>query len=120
MRFLMLQMGDGSGGGRPTGPFAEALLRYEQDLRTAGVVLASESLHPSRTATSIRFGEGDPAVLAGRSGATGLEVRGFRILELRSAEDAVAWGRLCPLDLSLATGELAGIEIHEIDDGPPW
>ena len=120
MRFLMLQMGDGSAGGRPAGPLVEALRTYEHDLRTAGVVLASESLHPSRTATTIRFGDGGPVVVAGPSGTSGLAVAGFRILELRSVEDAVAWGRLCPLDLSLATGERAVIEIHEIDDGPPW
>ena len=42
MRFLMLQLGDGSADGRPTGPFGEAIRAYEDDLRTAGVVLTSE------------------------------------------------------------------------------
>ena len=120
MRFLMLQLGDRSADGRPTGPFSEAVRLYEDDLRTAGVVLASETLHPSRTSTSVRFGDGDPVVLDGPSGTTGLAVRGFRILEVRSVADAVAWARRCPLDLSLATGERAEIEIHVIDDGPPW
>ena len=120
MRFLILELGSRSANGRSTGPFGEALRAYEDDLRTAGVVLASEMLHPSRTATSVRFGDGDPVVLDGVSGMTGLTVRGFRILEVRSAADAVAWARRCPLDLSLATGERAEIEIHEIDDGPTW
>ena len=66
------------------------------------------------------FGDGDPVVLDGPSGTTGLIVRSFRILEVRSAADAVAWARRCPLDLCLATGERAEIEIHEIVDGPPW
>lgn len=123
MRFLMLELGDRSADGRPTDPLAEANRAYESDLRTAGVVLASETLHPSRTAVSIRFGAGDPVVLDGPSGSSamsGLAVRAFRILEVRSLADAVAWARLSPLDRSLTTGERAGIEIHEIDEGPPW
>jgi len=120
MRFLMLELGGRSAAERPTGSFGEAIGAYEDDLRTAGVVLASETLHPSRTATSVRFGDGDPVVLDGPSGPTGLIVRGFRILEVRSAADAVAWARRCPLDRSLAPGERAEIAIHEIDDGPPW
>jgi len=120
MRFLMLQLGDRSADGRPTGPFGEAVRAYEDDLRTAGVVLASETLHPSRTATSVRLGDGDPVVLDGPSGTTGLVVRGFRILDVRSAADAVAWARRCPLDVSSGTTGQVVIEIHEIDDGPPW
>jgi hypothetical protein len=120
MRFLMLQLGDRSADGRPTGPSGEAIRAYEDDLRTAGVVLASETLHPSRTATSVLFGDGDPVVLDGPSDTTGLVVRGFRILDVRSAADAVAWARRNPLILSSGATERAVIEIHEIDDGPPW
>ncbi len=120
MRFLMLQLGDPSVERRPTGPFGEAARAYEDDLRTAGVVLASETLHPSRTATSVRLGGGEPVVLDGPSGTTGLVVRGFRILDLRSAAEAVAWARRCPVDVSSGIAEPVVIEIHEIDDGPPW
>ena len=94
---------------------------YEDDLRAAGVVLVAEGLEPRHGGTRLRFdGSGVPTIVEGPFDRSIADVDGFYILQLRSRADAIEWARRCPLDVVLADGERAELEIRAIDDGPGW
>jgi hypothetical protein len=121
MRFLMLRSGAPSRDGRPNRAFDEAMRAYDDDLRAAGVVLAAEGFDARSSGSRLRFdGSGPPSILEGPFDGPTPDLDGFYILQLRSWADAIEWARRCPVDLALAAGERAEIEIRAIDDEPRW
>ena len=122
MRFLILEMGARESGRRPGSGDGHAATRTTS---TAGVLLAAETLHPSRTArgsgyarerTRIDGAFGDPGDLD--FGPRPPDPGGF-------AAEALAWAWRCPVDLALdrdgrryrdprgRRGHLADVETRE-------
>ena len=90
---------DSEKGIRPTPETAEmfeAMARFNEELRNAGVLLAMDGLKPSSQAKRVAFDGSRRAVIDGPFAETRELVAGFSIWEVKDMEEAVAWAKRAP------------------------
>src|ERR1700740_2743560 len=100
MRFMMLMIPKGYENAQPGAmPSAEAvaeMMKYNQSLRKAGVLLALDGLHPPSTGVRVSFAGGKPKVTDGPFAEAKEVVGGYWMIQVKSKEEAVQWERRCP------------------------
>ena len=119
MRFMMLMIPKGyeqaKPGTLPDAKAVEAMMKYNEELQKAGVLLALEGLHPPSMGARVSFAGGKPKVTDGPF-AEAIEVLGgFWMIQVKSKEEAIQWATRCP-----ASGnEIIEIrQIQEMSDFP--
>ena len=85
--------------------------KYNEELVKAGIMLAGDGLHPSRSGKRIRFSAGKRTVVDGPFTETKELIAGYWIWQVRSMDEAVEWARRCPDPMP---GEDAELEIRPI------
>jgi hypothetical protein len=100
MRFMMLMIPKGyeqaKPGTLPEAKAVEAMMKYNEELQKAGVLLALEGLHPPSMGARISFASGKPKVTDGPF-AEAIEVLGgFWMIQVKSKEEAIQWASRCP------------------------
>lgn len=120
MRFMMLVIPKGYESAEPgTVPDADAvkeMMKYNESLQKAGVLLALDGLHPPSMGARISFKGGKPTVKDGPFAESKEVVGGYWIIQVRSREEAIEWARRAPM------GENEIIEVRqvqEMSDFPP-
>jgi hypothetical protein len=73
-----------------------AMLRYDDEMRKAGVLVAVERLQSSATATRLRMSNGEFRTVDGPFTETNELIAGINVLEVASKEEAIAWMKRCP------------------------
>lgn len=69
---------------------------YTEALRQAGILLASDRLRPTPTATTVRVDGGKTQVLNGPYAETKEQLGGFYILDVPDLDAALSWAARCP------------------------
>ena len=72
------------------------MMRYNEELQKAGVLLALDGLHPPTRATRVSWTDGKPSVKDGPFAEAKEVVGGFWIIQCKSKEEAVEWARRAP------------------------
>ena len=80
----------------PTAGLLEAMGRYNEELRAAGVMLAGEGLKPSSEGRRVAFDGAGRTVADGPFAATRELVAGFWLWQVRDMDEAVQWVKRCP------------------------
>jgi hypothetical protein len=100
MRFMMLMLPKGYEQATPgTMPDAKAILammKYNEELQRAGVLLALEGLHPPSMGTRLTFAGGKPKVTDGPFAEATEVLGGFWMIQTKSKEEAIQWAARCP------------------------
>ena len=73
----------------------EAMGRYNDELRNAGILVAADGLKPSSHGKRIAFDGAGRTVIDGPFAATREVVAGFWLWEIRDMDEAVAWAKRC-------------------------
>lgn len=120
MRFMLLMIPKGyesaEPGATPDPERVEAMMRYNDALRKAGMLLALDGLHPPSSGVRISFSGGTPTVTDGPFTEAKEAVGGYWIIDVKSKEEAIAWARRCPA----SDNEVIEIrQIFEMTDFPP-
>ena len=114
MRFMMLMIPHGYEAAKPgTMPDAkavEAMMKYNQDLQKAGVLLALDGLHPLSAGARVSFAGGKPKVTDGPYVETKEVLGGYWMIQVKSKEEAIEWATRCP-----ASGNET-IEIRQVQE----
>jgi hypothetical protein len=120
MRFMMLMIPKGYESAKPgTAPDAKAvaaMMRFNESLQKAGVLLALDGLHPPSMGARVTFPGGKPKVTDGPFPEAKEVLGGYWMIQVKSKEEAVEWARRCP------GGENEMIEIRQVQemaDFPP-
>ena len=90
---------DSEKGIRPTPETAgmfEAMGRFNEELRNAGILLAGDGLKPSSQGKRIAFDGPGRSVIDGPFAETRELVAGFWLWEVKDMDEAVAWVKRCP------------------------
>src|SRR3981189_855287 len=87
-----------------------AMMRYNESLQKAGVLLALDGLHPPSMGARVSFKGGKPKVTDGPS-AEAKEVRGgYWMIQVKSKEEAIEWASRCP------GGDNEVIEVRQVQE----
>jgi hypothetical protein len=120
MRFMMLMIPKGYEKARPgTAPDAkavEAMMKYNEALQKAGVLLALDGLHPPSMGARVAFPGGKPKVTDGPFAEAKEVIGGYWMIQVKSKEEAVDWAKRCPA----SDNEVIEIrQVQEMSDFPP-
>lgn len=100
MRFMMLMIPKGYESAAPgTMPDAAAvatMMKYNQALHKAGVLLALDGLHPPSMGARVSFEGGKPRVTDGPFAEAREVLGGYWMIQVKSREEAIAWASRCP------------------------
>ncbi|ALG85468.1 YciI family protein [Gordonia phthalatica] len=94
-------------------PFEEIINkmgRYNEELVTAGVLLAGDGLSDAAEGFVVDFSADDPIVTDGPYGEIHELFNGFWMIQVASKEEAVHWARRCPL------GPGTKLEVRRVTD----
>jgi len=100
MRFMMLMIPKGydkaSPGTMPDAKAVAAMMKYNESLQKAGVLLALDGLHPPSMGARISFASGKPKITDGPFIEAKEVVGGYWMIQVKSKEEAVEWASRCP------------------------
>ena len=73
-----------------------AMVRFDEDLVNAGVMLAGEGLKPTSQGVRVQFDGPQRRVIDGPFAETKELIAGFWMWQVRSLDEAIEWVRRCP------------------------
>ena len=95
-----------------------AYMKFNEDMHTAGVLVASEGLNPVGKGARVGISGGKRAVLDGPFAESKELIGGFYLIEVNSLEEAIEWALRCPT--GLGTDDVLTIhKMTEASDIPP-
>jgi hypothetical protein len=114
MRFMVIvkATAESEAGEMPSEELLSAMMKYNEQLVKAGIMLAGEGLHPSSKGARVRFNDDKRTVIDGPFAETKELIAGYWIWQVRSLDEAIEWVKRCPNPMD---GESV-IEIRQIFD----
>jgi hypothetical protein len=114
MRFMLLVKADkdSEAGVMPSEELLTAMMKYNEELVKAGILLAGEGLQPSSKGARVRFNGTKRTVIDGPFAETKELIAGFWLIQVKSKEEAIEWVKRCPNPMQ---GE-SEIEIRQVFD----
>jgi hypothetical protein len=114
MRFMMLMIPKGyekaAPGVMPDPKAVAAMMKYNETLQRAGVLLAIDGLHPPSMGARVSFGGGKPKVTDGPFTEAKEVIGGYWMIQVKSKEEAIEWASRCP------ASENEVIEIRQVQE----
>ena len=100
MRVMVFVPGDKDteAGKMPTAEQIGDMMKFNEELVKAGVMVAGDGLHPTSKAKRVRFSGSERTVLDGPFSETKELVAGYWIWEVKSIDEAVEWLKRAPFD----------------------
>lgn len=86
-----------------------AFMAYAEAAKSAGVLIGSNRLRPTNTATTVRIAGGKTQVLNGPYAETREQLGGYYLIDVPDLDAALSWAARCP-----------GAEYGTIEVRPVW
>jgi hypothetical protein len=100
MRFMMIMIPKGyetaKPGTMPDAKAVEGMMKYNEALQKAGVLLALDGLHPPSMGARVSFAGGKAKVTDGPFSEAKEVVGGYWMIQVKSKEEAIEWAKRCP------------------------
>jgi len=100
MRFMMLMIPKGydtaAPGTVPDATAVAAMMKYNESLQKAGILLALDGLHPPSMGARVSFSGGKPKVTDGPFAEAKEVIGGYWMIQVKSKEEAIEWAARCP------------------------
>jgi hypothetical protein len=113
MRFMMLMIPKGyekaEPGAVPSAEAVAAMMKYNEQLQKAGVLLALDGLHPPSMGARVTFEGGKAKVTDGPFTEAKEVVGGYWMIQVKSREEAIEWATRCP-------GDDCTIEVRQVQE----
>jgi hypothetical protein len=95
MRFMMLMIPKGyekaAPGTMPDAKAVTAMMKYNESMQKAGVLLALDGLHPPSMGARVSFSGGKPKVTDGPFTEAKEVLGGYWMIQVKSKKEAVEW-----------------------------
>lgn len=100
MRFMLLMIPGGyeaaAPGTMPPVEAVEKMMRFNEELKEAGVLVTLDGLHPPSMGARVSFKHGRPVVTDGPFTESKEVIGGYWMIDVTSREEAIAWASRCP------------------------
>jgi hypothetical protein len=114
MRFMMLVIPKGyesaEAGTMPDPEAVEKMMKYNEALQKAGVLLALDGLHPPSMGFRVSYSGGSPEVTDGPFAEVKEVVGGYWMIDVASLEEAKEWAKKAPM------GDNEIIEVRRVQE----
>lgn len=114
MRFMMLMIPKGyetaAPGTMPDAKAVEAMMKYNEALQKAGVLVALDGLHPPSVGARVTFKNGKPTVTDGPFAEAKEVLGGYWMIRVNSRAEAIEWARKIP------GGDNEIVEIRQVQE----
>jgi hypothetical protein len=91
------------------------MMKYNEELARAGVLLAGDGLHPTSKGVRVRASGGKRSITDGPFSEAKELIGGYWMIQVRSKEEAVAWASRVPL----ADDEMVELrQVYEMEEFP--
>jgi len=120
MRFMMLMIPRGyetaAPGTAPDAKAVERMMKYNESLQKAGVLLALDGLQPPSTGARVSFHDGKPKVTDGPFAEAKEVLGGYWMIQVKSKDEALEWAKRAPM----SDNEIIEVrQVQEMADFPP-
>jgi hypothetical protein len=120
MRFMLLMIPKGyekaQPGFAPDPQHVAAMMKFNESMQKAGVLLALDGLHPPSTGARVSFEDGRPKVTDGPFAEAKEVLGGYWMIQVKSREEAIAWASRIP---ALPNEVIEVRQVQEFADFPP-
>src|SRR5438034_4884979 len=118
MRFMILVKAtkNSEAGVLPSQELLTAMMKYNEELTNAGIMLAGEGLQPSSKGARVRFSDAKRTVIDGPFAETKELVAGFWLWQVKSKEEAIEWVKRCPNPFPGKESEIEIRQVFEAED----
>jgi hypothetical protein len=118
MRFMIIRKADAEteAGMMPTQELVTAMMKYNEEMVNAGVMLAGDGLKPSSRGARVKFHGGTPTVTDGPFTEAKELVAGYSIIQVGSREEAIEWVKRWPVEDGHGEVEIEIRPLYEADD----
>jgi hypothetical protein len=114
MRFMMLMIPGGyekaAPGTMPDAKAVAAMMKYNESLQKAGILLALDGLHPPSAGARVTFPGGKAKVTDGPFAEAKEVLGGYWMIQVKSREEAIEWASRCP------ASENETIEVRQVQE----
>jgi hypothetical protein len=119
MRFMMLVIPKGyenaAPGTMPDPKAVAAMMKYNEELQKAGVLLGLDGLHPPSMGARVTFFGGKPKVTDGPFAEAKEVLGGYWMIQVKSREEAIEWASRAPM----SDNEIIEVrQVQEFSDFP--
>jgi hypothetical protein len=118
MRFMMLMIPQGyekaAAGTTPDAKSVETMMKYNESMQKAGVLISLDGLHPPAEGARVSFAGGNPKVIDGPFIEAKEVLGGYWMIDVKSKEEAIEWAKRCPASSSEV------IEIRQVFEMPEF
>ncbi|MEP9388256.1 YciI family protein [Mesorhizobium sp. KR9-304] len=117
MRFMVIVKAteDSEAGMMPSEELLTAMMKYNEELVKAGIMLAGDGLQPSSKGARIQFDGPRRTVVDGPFAETKELVAGYWIWQVRSLDEAIEWVKRCPNPMP-GPSEIEIRPLYEMED----
>jgi len=120
MRFMMLVIPKGyeqaKAGTLPDPKMIEKMMKYNESLQKAGVLLALDGLHPPSMGARVSFPGGKAKVTDGPFAEAKEVLGGYWMIQVKSKAEAIEWASRAPM----SENEIIEVrQVQEFNDFPP-
>jgi hypothetical protein len=103
-------------GAMPSAEAVAAMMKYNEALKAAGVLITLDGLHPPSMGARVSFAGSKPIVTDGPFTEAKEVLGGYWMIDVASREEAIGWAKRCPA----SSNEVIEIrQVMEMSDFPP-
>ena len=119
MRFMMLVIPKGyetaAPDAVPDAKAVERMMKYNEDLAKAGVLLSLDGLQPPSSGVRVSYKGGKPSVKDGPFTESKECIGGYWMIQVKSKEEAIEWAKRAPM----GDDDIIEVrQVHEMEDFP--
>jgi hypothetical protein len=100
----------------PGSDLLNAMMKYNEELVNAGIMLGGDGLRPSSNGVRVRFSGKERTVVNGPFAETNELVAGYWLWQVKDMAEAVAWLKRCPAPMEDEASEVEIRPLFEPED----
>jgi hypothetical protein len=99
LRFMVIVKADkdSEAGKLPSQELLSEMMKYNEELVKAGIMLAGEGLHASSKGARVKFAGGKTTVIDGPFAETKELIAGYWMFQVKSKQEAIDWVKRAPM-----------------------
>ncbi|HYI12908.1 MAG TPA: YciI family protein [Thermoanaerobaculia bacterium] len=117
-KFMIIRKADEEteAGAMPSEQLVSDMMRYNEQLVEAGMMIGGDGLHPTSNAARIRFHNGAPTVIDGPFTEAKELIAGYTLVQANSRDEVIEWAKRWPASDAHGNVQLEIRQVYTVED----